>query len=112
LTYTGTEKRSGDPGRRSYDGTCVLHDPTLANCREERQQTHEELALLRSQTGGMVSWKVMTLIITMSVVVLGSGFGYFGTAMNKLSDRLYVLDVLVYRMDQLEKAVHKSQITP
>lgn len=47
----------------------------------------------------MVSWKIFAFLFTFSVLVVGSGFGFFGSSINKLSDRQEA------SMDQLQTIV-------
>jgi len=35
----------------------------------------------------MISWKIFAFLFTFSVLVVGAGFGFFGSKIEKLSDR-------------------------
>ena len=47
----------------------------------------------------MVSWKIFAFLFTFSVLVVGAGFGFFGTKLEKLSDRQEA------SMDSIQKIV-------
>ena len=47
----------------------------------------------------MVSWKIFAFLFTFSVLVVGSGFGFFGSKLEKISDKQEVY------MDSLQSTI-------
>lgn len=107
MSYTGPEQRGAEPGRRSYDGVCMLHDPTIANCKEERKNVQDSLAAIWKKIDGMISWKVFAFLAPIAVTVAGAGFWYFAQSISRLDSTVQRMEVvtgtLVYRIDRLEK---------
>ena len=90
-----TERRKTRPGdkegRRSGDQHCgqhtILWDNNEKNRAEYRATTCGKLNSINAEIKGMVSWKTFAFLFSFSVLVAGAGFGFFGTSINKLSDR-------------------------
>lgn len=93
--WDGRERRrpqSGDKdGRRSGDVHCgqhtVLWDNNEKNRAEYRATTCGKITALNAEVVKMVSWKIFAFIFSFSVLVVGAGFGFFGTNLAKLADR-------------------------
>ena len=82
------ERRNGEPGRRSYDrGYCVDHPFIQGATKDHRELVCGKIAALKLEVAKMVSWKIYAFLFGFSVLVVGSGFGFFGTQIGKLSDK-------------------------
>lgn len=93
--YSGPERRKPQPdgreGRRPADQHCgqhdILWDQNEKSRSEYRATTCGKITALNAEIDKMVSWKIFAFLFTFSVLVVGAGFGFFGTKIEKLSDR-------------------------
>jgi len=88
IEWNGHERRDHSPGRRSEDrGVCPEHYIIQDGTKDHRQLVCGKIAGIKQEIERMVPWKVLMLIVALSVTVVGSGFGFFGVAINRLADR-------------------------
>lgn len=87
------------PGRRENDGNCSEHPFIQEATKESRARVCSKIAALNAEVKGMVSWKVFAFLFGFSVLVVGSGFGFFGASISKLGDKHEAA------MDRLENTV-------
>jgi hypothetical protein len=95
MTWNGHERRKPMPeditGRRSGDQHCgqhkVLWDQNEKSRAEYRATTCGKITAINAEIKGMVSWKIFAFLFTFSVLVVGSGFGFFGTSISKMGDK-------------------------
>jgi hypothetical protein len=93
--WNGHERRKPMPGdkegRRTGDQYCgqhsILWDNNEKNRADYRATTCGKLSAINAEIKGMVSWKIFAFLFTFSVLVVGSGFHFFGTNLAKLADR-------------------------
>lgn len=86
-SYSGKERRLLPIGRRSNDGQCVQHDFIQEVTKARRRMIDEAIGELKMDIRGLMSWKVFTFLAMFSVMVVGSGFGFFGVKIDKLDDQ-------------------------
>ena len=90
-SYAGPDRRTetepGRLGRRSYDWHCGEHALIQSTTKDHRSMVCGKIADLRNELRGVVSWKVVVLLVPIAVIILGSGFGYFAYQIDKNADR-------------------------
>lgn len=68
----------------------------------------------------MVQWKIFALLVSLAVVVIGSGFGFFGVQIGKTNDLIQLqtekmgsinqtVGVVLWRLDGMEKKVDRIE---
>jgi len=93
--WTGQERRTPTPdgreGRRPADRHCSQHE-ILWDHHEKDKDAYRVLTCgkikdINAEIDKMISWKIFAFLFTFSVLVVGAGFGFFGSKIEKLSDR-------------------------
>ena len=93
--WDGRERRTptqdGREGRRPGDRHCSQHE-ILWDHHEKDKDAYRVLTCgkikdINAEIDKMISWKIFAFLFTFSVLVVGAGFGFFGTKLEKLSDR-------------------------
>jgi hypothetical protein len=115
--YSGPERRSetepGKLGRRGYDWHCGEHQLIQESTRAHRQLVCGKIAELRKELGGVVSWKIVVLLVPVAVIILGAGFGYFAVQLDRMTDRTEMSMIRIgATLDEIQQsqAVMKHQI--
>jgi len=93
--WDGNERRTptqdGREGRRPADRHCSQHEILWEHHEKDKSDyrvlTCGKITALNVELDKMVSWKIFAFLFTFSVLVVGAGFGFFGTKLEKLSDR-------------------------
>ena len=89
--WNGIERRTPTPdgreGRRPADRHCSQHEIIQEVTKDHRTLVCGKITALNVELDKMVSWKIFAFLFTFSVLVVGAGFGFFGTKLEKLSDR-------------------------
>ena len=93
--WDGRERRTptqdGREGRRPGDRHCSQHE-ILWDHHEKDKDAYRVLTCgkikdINAEIDKMISWKIFAFLFTFSVLVVGAGFGFFGSKIEKLSDR-------------------------
>ena len=93
--WNGQERRTPTPdgreGRRPADRHCSQHE-ILWDHHEKDKDAYRVLTCgkikdINAEIDKMISWKIFAFLFTFSVLVVGAGFGFFGSKIEKLSDR-------------------------
>jgi hypothetical protein len=93
--WNGHERRTPAPGgregRRPGDRHCLQHE-ILWDHHEKDKDAYRVLTCgkikdINAEIDKMISWKIFAFLFTFSVLVVGAGFGFFGSKIEKLSDR-------------------------
>ena len=89
--YTGPERRreleQGKWGRRHYDWHCAEHELIQSSTKDHRTMVCGKIAAVQAEVKQSVSWKVFAFLLGFAVLVLGSGFGYFATQLDRVADK-------------------------
>jgi cation transport ATPase len=93
--WDGRERRNpmpdGREGRRPGDKHCSEHHVLWEKHDESsdayRVKTCGAITLINAEIDKMVPWKIFAFLFSFSVLVVGAGFGFFGSNIAKLSDR-------------------------
>ncbi|CAK0771434.1 hypothetical protein CCP3SC15_4320002 [Gammaproteobacteria bacterium] len=93
--WDGRERRiptsDGREGRRPADRHCAQHEILWDHHEQDKHDyrvlTCGKINAIRVDLDKMLSWKVFAFLFTFSVLVVGAGFGFFGTKIEKLSER-------------------------
>jgi len=105
--WDGRERRTptqdGREGRRPGDRHCSQHE-ILWDHHEKDKDAYRVLTCgkikdINAEIDKMISWKIFAFLFTFSVLVVGAGFGFFGTKLEKISDRQEA------SMDSIQKTV-------
>ena len=103
ITERRKPTKDGRDGRRPADIHCGQHTILWENNEKNRSDyrvlTCGKIAALSVELDKMVSWKIFAFLFTFSVLVVGAGFGFFGTKLEKISDRQEA------SMDSIQKTV-------
>jgi len=98
--WDGIERRKDEPGRRSEDrGVCAMHHSIQNGTKQSRSEVCDKIKTINMGIDKMVSWKIFAFLFTFSVLVVGSGFGFFGSKLEKISDKQEVY------MDSLQSTI-------
>jgi hypothetical protein len=93
--WDGHERRApqkdGREGRRPGDRHCAQHDILWDHHEKDKSDyrvlTCGKITALNAEIDKMISWKVFAFLFSFCVLVVGAGFGFFGSKIEKLSDR-------------------------
>ena len=93
--WDGVERRHPQPngreGRRPSDQHCSQHEILWTHHDQDKEkyrgQTCGKITALNAEIDKMVSWKVFAFLFAFSVLVVGSGFGFFGAALTKSTEK-------------------------
>ena len=93
--WDGRERRTptqdGREGRRPGDRHCSQHEILWDHHEKDRDAyrvlTCGKIKEINAEIDKMISWKIFAFLFTFSVLVVGAGFGFFGSKIEKLSDR-------------------------
>ena len=89
--YNGPDRRversDGRAGRRRIDLHCPEHVYIQEATKEHRKAVCGKISGLNAEIEKMVPWKIFVFVFTLAVMIVGSGFGFFGVHLNRLSDK-------------------------
>ena len=108
------------PGRRVADWHCPEHEYIQDSTKESRERVCGKIAKVEAEVGKMVQWKIFALLVSLAVVVIGSGFGFFGVQIGKTNDLIQLqtekmgsinqtVGVVLWRLDGMEKKVDRIE---
>jgi cation transport ATPase len=94
-SWDGRERRTptsdGREGRRPGDRHCAQHEILWDHHEKDKDAyrvlTCGKIKKINAEIDKMISWKIFAFLFTFSVLVVGAGFGFFGSKIEKLSDR-------------------------
>lgn len=119
--WNGNERRVQVPGRRSCDrGVCSIHPIIAGECEKDKTEMKGQINTLFGLLDKMIPWRFLAILLPIGVIVIASGFGYFGYELREqrkefinqaektsavLSGVAQTQAVMMIKIERLEKAI-------